>query len=129
MVKPQLKLAKPKIKVSNMGTPSKHFDDTLASILSCTLCKDQLPHGVRPVVQIHPEARILIAGQAPGRVVHESGVPFDDLSGDRLRQWLGLTCFIRQRQIAMIDLIKRICRVGLTMAKAHLACLRWKGTA
>jgi uracil-DNA glycosylase len=42
-------------------------------------------------VQLHPAARILIAGQAPGRKVHESGVPFADASGDRLREWLGLT--------------------------------------
>jgi uracil-DNA glycosylase len=46
---------------------------------------------VRPVVQLHPRARILIAGQAPGRKVHASGVPFDDASGDRLRDWLGVT--------------------------------------
>jgi uracil-DNA glycosylase len=43
------------------------------------------------VVQVHPLARILIAGQAPGRKVHESGIPFDDASGERLRDWLGIT--------------------------------------
>jgi uracil-DNA glycosylase len=43
------------------------------------------------VLQIHPDARILIAGQAPGRKVHESGIPFDDASGKRLREWLGIT--------------------------------------
>jgi uracil-DNA glycosylase len=42
-------------------------------------------------VQLHPAARLLIAGQAPGRKVHASGIPFDDVSGDRLRDWLGLT--------------------------------------
>lgn len=42
-------------------------------------------------MQLHPDARILVAGQAPGRRVHESGVPFDDPSGDRLRDWLGLS--------------------------------------
>ena len=47
--------------------------------------------GPRPVVQIGTGARILIAGQAPGRRVHESGVPFDDPSGDRLREWMGVT--------------------------------------
>ena len=50
-----------------------------------------MPHGPRPVLQVSPEARILIAGQAPGRKVHESGVPFDDASGDRLRDWLGVS--------------------------------------
>jgi uracil-DNA glycosylase len=49
-----------------------------------------LPLGPRPVLQAHPAARLLIAGQAPGRKVHESGVPFDDASGDRLREWLGI---------------------------------------
>jgi uracil-DNA glycosylase len=43
------------------------------------------------VLQVHPAARILIAGQAPGRKVHASGVPFDDASGERLRQWMGVT--------------------------------------
>lgn len=66
------------------------FNDLLTEVRSCTLCADHLPHGPRPVVQLHPDARILVAGQAPGRRVHESGVPFDDPSGDRLRDWLGL---------------------------------------
>lgn len=66
------------------------FDDLLADVRGCTLCAPHLPHGTRPVVQLHPKARILVAGQAPGRRVHESGVPFDDPSGDRLRDWLGL---------------------------------------
>jgi uracil-DNA glycosylase len=47
--------------------------------------------GPRPILQVDPRARILIAGQAPGRRVHESGVPFDDPSGDRLREWLGIS--------------------------------------
>jgi uracil-DNA glycosylase len=55
------------------------------------MCAHALPHGVRPVLQVSPTARILIAGQAPGRKVHASGIPFDDLSGDRLRWWLGVT--------------------------------------
>lgn len=67
------------------------FDELLGRVRGCTLCARALPHGPRPVVQLHPEARILIAGQAPGRRVHESGVPFDDPSGDRLREWMGLT--------------------------------------
>ena len=63
----------------------------LRDVRACTLCAKQLPLGPRPVVQLHPAARVLIAGQAPGRKVHESGVPFADASGDRLREWLGLT--------------------------------------
>jgi len=58
-------------------------------IRSCTLCAETLPLGPRPVLQISRTARILIAGQAPGRKVQETGIPFDDASGDRLREWLG----------------------------------------
>lgn len=67
------------------------FESLLTEVRACTLCKDHLPLGPRPVLQLHPSARILIAGQAPGRVVHATGVPFDDLSGNRLREWLGVT--------------------------------------
>jgi len=61
----------------------------LKDVRGCTLCED-LPFGPRPVVQIASGAHILIAGQAPGNRVHESGVPFDDPSGDRLRDWMGI---------------------------------------
>ena len=60
-------------------------------VRNCTICSDDLPLGPRPVVQISSKSRILIAGQAPGRKVHETGVPFDDASGDRLREWLGVS--------------------------------------
>jgi len=63
----------------------------LKEVRSCRLCEAHLPLGPRPVLQVHPKAKILIAGQAPGRRVHESGVSFHDPSGDRLRQWLGVT--------------------------------------
>jgi len=63
----------------------------LADVRSCTLCAEHLPLGPRPVVQLHPQARILLAAQAPGRKVHETGLPFNDASGDRLRGWLGLS--------------------------------------
>jgi uracil-DNA glycosylase len=58
-------------------------------IKKCGICSN-LPHGIRPVVQFSSRSRLLIAGQAPGRKVHETGIPFDDPSGDRLRGWLGL---------------------------------------
>jgi uracil-DNA glycosylase len=60
-------------------------------VRACTICKPHLPHGVRPVLQVNSNAKILIAGQAPGRRVHASGIPFDDPSGDRLRDWMGVT--------------------------------------
>ena len=63
----------------------------LADIRACTVCAAHLPLGPRPVLQFDPAARILVAGQAPGRKVHASGVPFDDASGARLRAWMGLS--------------------------------------
>ena len=59
-------------------------------IKNCTLCIDALADGVRPVFQVSETAKILIVGQAPGRKVHETGVPFDEPSGDRLREWMGI---------------------------------------
>lgn len=66
-------------------------DQLLTKVRACTVCKTHLPLGPRPVLQFHRQAKILIAGQAPGRKVHASGVPFDDASGDRLRDWLGVS--------------------------------------
>jgi uracil-DNA glycosylase len=62
----------------------------LNEVRACTMCAAHLPQGPRPVLQADARARILIAGQAPGSKVHASGVPFDDASGERLRQWMGL---------------------------------------
>jgi uracil-DNA glycosylase len=56
----------------------------------CTLCKKHLPHAPRPVFLVGARARLLIVGQAPGRRVHESGIPWNDPSGDTLREWLGM---------------------------------------
>jgi uracil-DNA glycosylase len=64
--------------------------DLLEEIRACRACAGDLPHEPRPVVRVSAETRLLIAGQAPGRRVHESGLPFDDPSGDRLRGWLGV---------------------------------------
>jgi len=69
-------------------------DETLSSLLAevraCTLCADDLPLGPRPVLQAAAAARVLVAGQAPGTKVHETGLPFNDPSGDRLRDWMGV---------------------------------------
>jgi uracil-DNA glycosylase len=77
----------------------------LAEVRACTRCAD-LPLGPNPVLQFHPEARILIAGQAPGRRVHQSGVPFDDASGRRLREWLGMPpeVFYDPRKVAILPM-------------------------
>ncbi len=66
------------------------LDALLAEIADCRACAGELPHAPRPVVRVFPETRLLICGQAPGRRVHESGLPFDDPSGNRLRDWLGI---------------------------------------
>ncbi len=62
----------------------------LKEIRGCTECAHQLPSGPRPIVQAGTKARVVIIGQAPGRRVHQTGIPWDDPSGDRLRRWLGV---------------------------------------
>ncbi|WP_336976756.1 uracil-DNA glycosylase family protein [Brevundimonas nasdae] len=66
------------------------LQDILNDIRACRACAGVLPHTPRPVVRVFPETRLLICGQAPGRRVHESGLPFTDPSGDRLRDWMGV---------------------------------------
>ena len=68
-----------------MGLP-----DLLDEIRACRACAGELAHEPRPVVFVRPQVRLLICGQAPGRRVHESGLPFTDRSGDRLRDWMGI---------------------------------------
>jgi uracil-DNA glycosylase len=86
----------------------------LADVRACTLCGKHLPLGPRPVLQMHSSARILIAGQAPGRKVHESGVPFSDASGDRLRAWLGISreLFYDAKAVAILPM--GFCFPGVT---------------
>jgi len=76
-------------------SPSKSVAQAVTARLvnevrACRLCESHLPLGPRPVLQVQSGAQILIAGQAPGSKVHQSGVPFDDASGDRLRDWMGI---------------------------------------
>lgn len=75
-------------------------------VQACTLCAAHLPHEPRPVIQIHPNASILIAGQAPGRKVQASGIPFDDASGVRLREWMGVdtSTFYNPEKIAILPM-------------------------
>lgn len=67
------------------------LDAVLTEIRACRVCADRLPHPPRPIVRARADAKILIAGQAPGRRVHETGLPWNDPSGDRLRSWMGVT--------------------------------------
>lgn len=78
----------------------------LNEIRQCRECEQHLPLGPRPVLQAGSDARILIIGQAPGRRVHESGVPWDDASGDRLRTWMGIdrTKFYDPSQVALVPM-------------------------
>ncbi|MBS7543016.1 uracil-DNA glycosylase family protein [Ancylobacter oerskovii] len=78
-----------------MDASSSSLDRVLADIRACRACVEAprgrpLPHAPRPVLHVGPSARLLIASQAPGTRVHASGRSFDDASGDRLRDWLGL---------------------------------------
>ncbi|MDZ3830779.1 MAG: uracil-DNA glycosylase family protein [Sphingopyxis sp.] len=79
--------------------------DLLVRVQACRACTD-LPLGPRPILQWSPHARILIAGQAPGRITHERGRPFDDASGERLRGWLGLSPdrFYDDRRVAIVPM-------------------------
>lgn len=81
----------------------EHF---LHDIRHCTHCAAHLPHGCRPVLQAESGARLLIIGQAPGRKVHASGVPWDDASGDTLRSWLGVdkSVFYDASKIALMPM-------------------------
>ncbi|HJV00625.1 MAG TPA: uracil-DNA glycosylase family protein [Burkholderiaceae bacterium] len=82
------------------------LDQLLAAVRQCRACEAQLPLGPRPVLQAGASARILIVGQAPGARVHASGIPWDDASGARLRQWLGLEAgnFYDASSIAIIPM-------------------------
>jgi len=78
----------------------------LKEIRACTACADDLPHAPRPVLRASRTARVCIVGQAPGTRVHESGIPFDDPSGERLRDWMGVDreTFYDESRIAIVPM-------------------------
>ena len=82
------------------------FGRVLAEIRGCRHCASALPLGPRPIVRGRPEARLLIISQAPGTRVHETGLSFNDRSGDRLRLWLGLDrdTFYDERRVAIMGM-------------------------
>lgn len=82
------------------------FIPLVDAVQSCNLCAAYLPHGPNPVFQLDPRARILVASQAPGRKVHETGIPFNDASGERLRSWMGVTReqFYDARRVAILPM-------------------------
>ena len=73
-----------------MDSAAEPLPDLLARIRGCTHCAQHLRHGPRPTLRAHGDARLLIVGQAPGSKVHATGIPWNDRSGDRLRDWLGV---------------------------------------
>lgn len=92
------------------GFDASRADDGLAGLLgairACRACAADLPLGPRPIVQAAASARLLIVGQAPGAKVHASGVPWDDASGARLREWLGVAAarFYDATQVAIVPM-------------------------
>ena len=78
----------------------------LKEISECTICKKHLPFAPRPVLQAGPDAKIIIIGQAPGLKVQQSGKPWDDASGKKLREWLGVDddTFYNPKKIALVPM-------------------------
>lgn len=69
---------------------TRRLDVVLHEARACRLCAEHLPLGPRPILSVRTSARVLIVGQAPGTKVHETGIPWNDASGDRLRDWLAV---------------------------------------
>jgi uracil-DNA glycosylase len=82
------------------------LESLLQQVRACRICEEHLPLGPRPVLHASPTAKLLIVGQAPGTKVHASGIPWDDQSGKRLRQWLNLdpSVFYDETQVAIIPM-------------------------
>ena len=87
-------------------TPEAALAAAVAEARACRVCAEHLPLGPRPVLRARASARLLIVGQAPGTRVHETGIPWNDPSGDRLRDWLGLdrAAFYDESRIAIVPM-------------------------
>ena len=94
------------MKTISSAAKTRALPRLLGDVRACTICAEHLALGPRPVLQVDARARILVAGQAPGRKVHASGVPFDDASGERLRQSLGVDrcAFYDRKFIAILPM-------------------------
>ena len=100
---------KPNVKPNVMPNPTpsaRVVARTLREVRGCTFCAGHLPLAPRPILQLDPRAKILVAGQAPGRRAHDSGIPFSDASGERLRQWMGIhsTAFYDAEKVAILPM-------------------------
>jgi Uracil-DNA glycosylase len=87
-------------------TNYRTLDALLTAVRGCRACEAHLPLGPRPVLRAGKTARILVVGQAPGVRVHKSGIPWDDPSGERLREWMGVAkdVFYDESRIAIIPM-------------------------
>lgn len=94
------------MRVSRKSNGQGSLETLLAEVRACRLCAAELPLGPRPVLRASATARLLIVGQAPGTKVHESGIPWNDPSGDRLRQWMDLDRdrFYDESRVAIIPM-------------------------
>lgn len=83
-----------------------NMDNLIKEIRQCKVCLPYLVHGVNPVFSVHTDSKIAIIGQAPGSVVHKTGIPWDDKSGERLRFWLGVgkNAFYNPTNFALIPM-------------------------
>ena len=100
-------VAPPKAKgAAARQTDPDDLEALVAAARACRVCAEHLPHGPRPVLRARTSARLLIVGQAPGTRVHETGVPWNDPSGDRLRHWLDLEpkAFYDEARIAIVPM-------------------------
>ena len=94
----------------DMKARQENSSETLAALLAkvraCSACTAALPLGPRPILQLSTSATILVASQAPGSKVHQTGVPFSDASGDRLREWMGMSAdeFYDEKRIAILPM-------------------------
>ncbi len=66
------------------------MNNLITEISNCTVCAADLQLGARPIFAIHPHSKIVVIGQAPGSIVHQTGIPWDDKSGENLRKWMGI---------------------------------------
>jgi uracil-DNA glycosylase len=82
------------------------MNSLLIEISKCEVCKEHLEFGPRPILTAHPDSKIVIIGQAPGSVVHNSGTPWDDKSGENLRSWMNIekSTFYNPKEIALIPM-------------------------
>ncbi len=96
----------PEVTVFSQREARMASESLLTEVRACKYCEKDLPLGPRPVFSVHPEARVLIIGQAPGTRVHKTGTAWNDPSGNRLRSWMGLdeTAFYDQTKIAIMPM-------------------------